>query len=371
MELCSQLALVRTQMALSPYGILYHRKKESCGRHNHINLFNLQHLFMSASTNIVWRNSGVSEEQMHHLSNLRKIQKRKRRSLDEPQIAVQRLSVSKPNHPLPSQHQASHQPGPKLKRTKTPKIYGLALPVNRLIETLDKESLLALLQQIVNHHPEVTTTIIRVAPKATLEDSVVLMKEKFQSIIDHLPYKCDIESDYSYIRVKAHLTEFLNCLSDFILTLLPPMDAGLANACAMLDVITNMIHDLPNFTNNEFQYTKSTAYEQIANLWLIIFTSQASRDDDSDAVCDDLSSLNMERIFEFVKTLREHDIQKKIEKHNEITLGKFTAVLDLLKSELEAYEKVSHSLNNNGRSLLSDMISVDYSNYSISARTSH
>ncbi|PVH20314.1 hypothetical protein CXQ85_002101 [Candidozyma haemuli] len=320
----------------------------------------------------------MSEEQMHQLNNnFRKFPKRKRRLLEDPQIPVHRSSVSKPYHIPTSQMHQTNSPvpasGPKLKRSKTPKIYGSALPVNRLIETLDKESLQALLQQIVNHHPETTTTISKLSPKATLEDSVKLMKEKFQSIIDHLPYKCDIESDYSYIRVKVHLTEFLNCLSDFILTLLPPMDAGLANACDMLDVITSMIHDLPNFSNNEFQYTKSTAYEQIANSWLIVLTNQASHDDDTDSVCDDtaLSSLNVEKTLEFVKTLREHDIQKKIEKHNDLSFGKFTAVLDFVKSEFESCERIHHSLNNNGRSLLSDMISVDYSNYSITARTSH
>lgn len=347
------------------------KKKESCGRH--LNLHIHLSLFMSAPTNLAWRNAAISEEQMHNMANLRKMQKRKRISLDEPQIPVQRLSISKPNHPSSFQHLSYNQPGPRIKKSRTPKIYGLVLPVNRVIETLDRESLQLLLQQIVSTHPEITTTISRIAPKASLEDSVKLMKEKFCAIRDHLPYKCDIESDYSYIRVKVHLTEFLNCLSDFILTLLPPMDAGLANACAMLDTITNMIHDLPNFTNNEFQYTKTTAYEQIANLWLIVLTSDASREDDSDAVCDEsaLSSLNMERTLEFVKTLREHDILKKIEKHNEMTFGKFTAVSDFIKSELEACEKVHDSLNNNGRSLLSDMISVDYSNYSISARTSH
>ena len=32
-------------------------------------------------------------------------------------------------------------------------------------------------------------------------------------IISHLPYKCDVESDYSYLRIKPHLQEFYHqCL---------------------------------------------------------------------------------------------------------------------------------------------------------------
>lgn len=328
---------------------------------------------MSVPRNMTWR-FPASEDQNHIINSSCKVTKRKRR-IEEPQIIPQRQGVSKPQFNNAQMHQNNtyNQPSFRLKRSRTPRICGSGLPVNRLIETLDKESLQALLQQLVTHHPETTVTINKLSPKASLEDSVKLMKSKFQSIIDHLPYKCDIESDYSYIRVKAHLTEFLNCLSDFILTLLPPMDAGLENACAILNVITNMIHELPNFSNNEFQYTKSTAYEQIANLWLIVLTSQASRDDESEAVCDDaaVSSLNVEKTCEFVKTLKEHDLQVKMEKHNEISYGKFSAVVDFIKAEFEAYEKINHSLSNNGRSLLSDMISVDYSNYLTTARTGH
>lgn len=332
---------------------------------------------MSTSADLPWRRAALSDDQVFNINNnLRRLPKRKRIHLDEP-LAPVKLMVTKRYHtPSHQIHQSSFPlsvAGPKSKKSKTPRICGLSLPVSRLIETLNKDSLQDLLQQIITHHPETAATISKVSSKANLDDSVTLIRSKFQKITDHLPYKCDVESDYSYIRVKVHLTEFLNCSSDFILTLLPPMDVGLSYACSMLDVITTMIHNLPNFSNNEFQYTKSTAYEQIANLWLIILTNKANREDDGDAVCDDstASTQNVENTLEFVRTIRTEDILAKLEKHNELSLGKFTAVLDFIKSELEAYERIHHSLNNNGISLLSDMISVDYSNYSITARTSH
>lgn len=283
--------------------------------------------------------------------------------MDDDSLPLQRGGVTKPIQ--------QHNGQSRLKKSKTPRILGQHLPVNRLIEVLDKDALQELLQRVVSLHPETGPTVFRIAPKSSEESAVNLMKSKYNKILEHLPYKCDIESDYSYIRIKSHLTEFLNCLSDFILTLLPPMDASLVHACTMLDVITNMIHELPNFTNNEFQYTRNTAYEQIANLWLIVLTTAASKIDEAEPVCDEASICVNPRTVEFIKTLQEFNLLEKLSKHDALSMGKYNSVIEFVKSETEAFENVHHSLNNNSRPLLSDLISVDYSNYSIAAHTSH
>ncbi|SGZ49474.1 CIC11C00000000313 [Sungouiella intermedia] len=257
----------------------------------------------------------------------------------------------------------------RAKRLRTPKIAGLSLPVSRMIEVLDHKSLQELLQAVVNTHPEVAQTISKIAPRPTLKEAVDLMKLKADDIIAHLPYKCDTESDYSYIRIKPYLTEFLHTLSDFILNLLPPMELNLLHACQTLDVITCLMHNLPNFTNNEFQYTRATAYEQIANLWFIVLAHHNG--DDAAEPTEDANALhNVESLIEFAKTLEELDLVKKLEKHNEISHGKFQKVEDYVKAALDAYEQMNRSLNGSG-SIFNDLITVDYSNYSISARTSH
>lgn len=299
---------------------------------------------------------------------------------DESHFPINRYSPKNPHRkrkivddevaPKSPRHNRKYFQSTRLKRTKTPRILGQSLPVNRLIEVLDHQALQNLLQAVVNHHPEVASTISKIAPRPSASDAITLMQAKFDSILHHLPYKCDVESDYSYIRIKSHLTEFLNCLSDFILNLLPPMESNLPNACTVLDKITNMIHDLPNFSNNEFQYTKAMAYEQIANSWLIVLMHKAD-EAAPDAVCDDSGvSGNVESSLELIKTIEELDLQNKIEKHNEVCMGKFSMVADFIKAELDAYEQINHRINSGG-SILSDFITVDYSNYSIAARTSH
>lgn len=258
----------------------------------------------------------------------------------------------------------------KLKRVKTPKIQGLSLPVGRVIEVLDHTSLQDLLHQIVQTHPEVAQTITKMAQRPSTRDLVELIRQKAKNIIDHLPYKCDTESDYSYIRIKPYLTELLHTISDFILSLLPPMELSLASACELLDVITRLMHDLPNFTNNEFQYTKAVAYEQIANLWFIVL---AHHNGDDISELDETGAAvahNVEHLIEFAKAVEEMDLQKTLDKHNEMTRGKFLKVAEYVRAGMEQYEELNRQISGGG-SIINDFITVDYSNYLISARTSH
>lgn len=321
---------------------------------------------MSTSAEFSWKNLFPPEEMASSLMNSSHFSKKspKKRKLEDDDLVAKHAPVAPANRKYFST--------PRAKRSRTPKIMGLSLPVGRIIEVMDRTSLQNLLQEVVAAHPEVAQTITKIAPRPTLREAVDLMKQKADNIIAHLPYKCDMESDYSYIRIKPYLTEFLHTLSDFILNLLPPMELSLTIACQMLDVITSMIHDLPNFTNNEFQYTKTTAYEQIANLWFIVLASH-NGDDSTDPIFDDANataSQNVENLIEFAKTIEELDLQKKLEKHNMVSNGKFSKVLEYVRANLEAFEQINRSLNGSG-SIMNDLITVDYSNYSISARTSH
>lgn len=314
---------------------------------------------MSTSAGFSWKHPYHSEEMSTSPVNGRFAPKnlRKRRILDDEPLKQ------------PPSSPAARKYLQRVKRSRTPKIAGLSLPVSRMVEVLDRKALQDLLQSVINLHPEVTQTVSRIAPRPTLKESVDLMKLKAEAIVAHLPYKCDTESDYSYIRIKPHLMEFLHTLSDFILNMLPPMELNLLHACQMLDEITCLMHGLPNFTNNEFQYTRATAYEQIANLWFIVLAHH-NGDEAADSTEDLNAAHSVETLIEFAKTMEELDLVKKLEKHNELSRGKFQKVGEYVKSALDAYEQMNRALSGSG-SIFNDLITVDYSNYSISARTSH
>ncbi|RLV89715.1 Tethering factor for nuclear proteasome STS1 [Spathaspora sp. JA1] len=282
--------------------------------------------------------------------------KKKRRYVDDEDIPKTITTAHGRKYALPS--------STKAKRCKTPRIIGQSLPTNRLIEVLDKLNLQNLLQDLLKQHPEIESSIIKLASKPQLSNSIKLLQDKFDSILTHLPYKCDVESDYSYLRIKPYLQEFFNCLSDFILNYLPPIETNILNSLTFLQEVTNLIHNLPNFANNEFQYTKNMAYEQIANTWLIV-VSQEDEEAAATATGTTTDPATEEDSKQIISIIKDYDLIEKLTKHNEISNNKFQIVIDYLKSELEQHELVSRATSNP----LSDFITVDYSNYSMMART--
>lgn len=216
------------------------------------------------------------------------------------------------------------------------------------METLDKQALQQLIHTLVSTHPELASTIDRVAESPSVKSQVDLVRSKKQDIIDNLPYKCDVESDYSYMRVKPYLSEFLSTVLDFILAVLPPMDVALSQACILLDEVTQMIHELPAFTNNEFQYSRNMAYEQIASSWQVLLAEGPASD-----LC---------------KVIRETHLIANLEMHDSVAQGKFASVLEFARAELAASE--TRDTLPGGPSILSDLITMDYSNYSIAAHSS-
>lgn len=262
----------------------------------------------------------------------------------------------------------------RIKRARTPVITGRRLPVHRLVEVLDHSQLKRILETVMAQHPEAVETVQKSAEKPSTDASIELIKEKAAQIAAHLPYKCDVESDYSYIRVKPHLTEFLNCISDFILDLLPPMESVLATSCHILNTITNLVHELPNFSNNEYQYTRIIAYQQLANLWLTLLSRDQAKEDEEAVEDVPSTTTGGEPSLEWLKTVENMNLLEQMEKHNEVSDGKFTLVVDFMKNELGAYAQINNGCSPEAAAPLScifnDLITVDYSNYSIAANIS-
>lgn len=297
----------------------------------------------------------------HHVPSGPRALSRKRRSQEEDPSSPRSGTT-----PIPNRKAAQLS---RFKKIRTPRVRGQSLPVLRLLEVLDQEALKGLLQTVMTHHPEIVQTVVQVAPKPSAAEAVDLIRQKAAALKAHLPYKCDVESDYSYIRVKPYLTELFSCMSDFILAILPPMESFLQTSITTMDSVLVTIHELPDFSNKEFQYTKTMAFEQIAELWLTLLKHHRGElvEDAEDA-----ATPHVVNAIEWAKTIEEMRVLELAEKHNELSGGKLQSVVDYVRAELDAFEQHNHALPSvNASTIFGDLITMDYSNYSMSARTSH
>lgn len=282
---------------------------------------------------------------------------RKRRHEDSDSIEI---SPPKPSRITSQKHFRSNSIN-KHKKARTPRISGQPLPAPRLIETLDRASLQALLQKMLQSHPQVEEMIHEAAPRPSLASAIALTRHKLLVIISHLPYKCDPASDYSYFRVKPFFNDFLQCLSDFILNFLPPVELDVETCLSFLDEATSLVFKVPDFTHIDFQYTKSTAFEQIANTWLVILAQISPSD----------SEHSTEPRWDLLKILKDQELQHKLLHYNELSGGKFKLVCDYIQLELDlidSFRSNSNTAPDTGLGSLGDFITLDYSGYSITAQ---
>lgn len=143
----------------------------------------------------------------------------------------------------------------KRKRNINNLIIGQKLPINRIIETLNKEKLQLLINKLINEKPEINNLILNLSPVIEPNDALNQLNEKLEIILKNLPYKVEINSDYSFLRVKYFVNDFFQSLSEFSLNYLPPIENNLIISINFLKkFLIEIFHKLPNFNTVEFKY---------------------------------------------------------------------------------------------------------------------
>lgn len=243
--------------------------------------------------------------------------KSKRKHQDEEQEVTPRKNVHnlrKVDKFRVSKKEVSH------KRSRVQRIIGQPLPTNRIIEVLDKKNLQHLLTNLINLHPEITHDVYRCAPKPTVSGSIDVLSNKIDVIINNLPYKVDASSEYSYMRVKPLIEDFLNALSDYTLHFLPPVETQPSNSLDFLDQATDLLHKLPNFTKLSNNYFKELAYEQLSHTWCICLKEFIKNP----------STTNNAGLL----LLINNNWEMKLKKHNEESNNKLESVVEFFKDEI-------------------------------------
>lgn len=200
------------------------------------------------------------------------------------------------------------------KRARFQRVVGRSLPVSRLVETLDKKALEALITSLVQARPDLTQHVLSLAPTVTINTALEALREKLEQIYHGLPYKGDQSGDYAYLRVKPGIEDFLNSLTDYTSHFLPPNEQQPSNSLAFLDAATMLLHRLPQWQTPENNHSKQVAYDRISEAWVLALQEASRR----------ANGLG----------LAYGGWQHKLSQHNEMSNGLLTSAVNCLKCEL-------------------------------------
>ncbi|MCJ1312812.1 Tethering factor for nuclear proteasome sts1 [Agyrium rufum] len=199
---------------------------------------------------------------------------RKRKAEDDDPKADDRMSTSPSNSPAPTS-----QPLPSQRQIKRPRssLVGRPLTLPRLLETLDAESLRAILKTLCDRHPAVTPEVVATAPRPNVASTLNVLKTYEETLRSSYPFGGNSTSDYAYNRVRPALQAILDALTDFTPHFLPPNETQANQSLNFLDGATDIIHRLPEWDSYQNNLHKQNAYDEIAKAWAIVLREAATR----------------------------------------------------------------------------------------------
>lgn len=156
-------------------------------------------------------------------------------------------------------------------------VTGRPLPLNRVLETVDANTLKTILRELCNKHPKMEAEILSLVPRPTVSSALGQLANYDNNMRSSFPYGGNPENDYCYYRVKACLVDLLDALSDYTPHFLPPNETQASNSLAFLDGATEIVHNLPNWSTAMHNHHKQTAYEEISKAWVLVIKEAAKR----------------------------------------------------------------------------------------------
>ena len=211
--------------------------------------------------------------------------------------------------------------GTRVKKRRNPEVFGQRLSLDRILETLDRNGLCRMIENIVTEHPEISQEVANLSPEVTPEAALSVLKTKLDNIIRSMPYKVPPSSDYSFLRVKAHVVDFFQALSDFTLSYMLPVETDPTKAIHfLLEILTDIFCKLPSFQAIEFKYYHKLTIDKFNSIFM-----------------DTISQFINERKQNILLIINENWLEK-FYKVNELNENQFMPTYVFLKKEIELYK---------------------------------
>ncbi|KAI1629835.1 Cut8 six-helix bundle-domain-containing protein [Exophiala viscosa] len=166
---------------------------------------------------------------------------------------------------------------PSSRKRVRPNLAGRPLSVDRLLETLDKDSLRSVLKTLCDRNPGLREEVMQVSPRPSIQSTLQVLRQYYDRLMQSFPLDPNPRSDYSYDRVRPQWHDLLEALTDFTPHFLPPNEQQSSTSLEYLDEVTRIIHDLPEWDNQSFNLAKQNAYEEISRAWASVIKEASKR----------------------------------------------------------------------------------------------
>lgn len=209
--------------------------------------------------------------------------------------------------------------------------YGRSFPISRLLEHLDAPILRNIIQTLVDRHPTLSLEVAGLLSLPDLSSVISILNGIEEQLQLSFPYGGDSKGDYAYNRVRPVLQRFMDALVEYTHIFLPPYEMNKSLTLTFLDHISSMLHRLPEWNNPTHNYYKEELYDIISNAWISTIFNMSKEGYDG---------------------INGDEWIAKLIKHNEISGGRFKAVIDIARNELAWFfpEKDGNmSFTNNNR----------------------
>ena len=162
------------------------------------------------------------------------------------------------------------------KRTR-PNLSGRPLTLDRLLETLDTDSLRTVIRSLTDRNPVLREEVVSISPRPSVQSTLQVIRQYQNKLLDAFPLGPNRGSDYAYDRVRPQWNDLLNALTDFTPHFLPPNESQSSTSLSYLDGVTNIIHEIPRWDNPQYNLAKRDTYEEISRAWAAVVREASKR----------------------------------------------------------------------------------------------
>ena len=170
-----------------------------------------------------------------------------------------------------------HTITPSSRKRVRPNLIGRPLSVDRLLETLDKDSLRSVLRSILDRNPVLKDEVTHLSPRPSIQNTIQVLRQYFDRLVSSFPLDPNPRSDYCYDRVRPQWQALLDALADFTPQFLPPNEQQSSTSLEYLHGVTQIIHDLPEWDTPHYNLAKQNAYEEISRAWATVIKEAGKR----------------------------------------------------------------------------------------------